>query len=242
MNGPEFSNEFDLLYNNITSNMAPGLNEYEKSVFLTQAQLEIILNHFNPLGNKYKEGINDSSKRQIEFSQLIKTANIGNGITLVAPRQLIDDRIKTYSLPSDLLLILNEAVFTSKGRTQVVTLDSDEYFRLMNKPYKEPFKNQTWRLIAGGNDLVYAELIPKTGVTITNYAVRYVKAPYPIILESWVGTTTTIGGKNVPLSSTSVCELNSIVHKEILDRAVILAKVAWQGDLKSTIETGIVNE
>ena len=30
----EFSTEFDILYNNISSNMAPGLNEYEKSVFL----------------------------------------------------------------------------------------------------------------------------------------------------------------------------------------------------------------
>ena len=34
----EFSNEFDILYNNSMSNAAPGLNEYEKSVFLTQAQ------------------------------------------------------------------------------------------------------------------------------------------------------------------------------------------------------------
>ena len=34
----EFSNEFDVLYNNIMSNQAPGLDEYEKSVFLTKAQ------------------------------------------------------------------------------------------------------------------------------------------------------------------------------------------------------------
>lgn len=31
----EFSNEFDILYNNITSNQAPPLDEYEKSVLLT---------------------------------------------------------------------------------------------------------------------------------------------------------------------------------------------------------------
>ena len=30
----EFSTEFDVLYNNVTSNQAPGLNEYEKSLFL----------------------------------------------------------------------------------------------------------------------------------------------------------------------------------------------------------------
>jgi hypothetical protein len=33
----EFSNGFDILYNNIMSNAAPGLNEYEKSFFLTKA-------------------------------------------------------------------------------------------------------------------------------------------------------------------------------------------------------------
>jgi hypothetical protein len=37
MNNPEISNQFDILYNNITSDKAPGLNEYEKSVFLTKA-------------------------------------------------------------------------------------------------------------------------------------------------------------------------------------------------------------
>ena len=43
----EFSDEFDTLYNNIMSNQAPGIDEYEKSVFLTRAQEEIIKNYFN---------------------------------------------------------------------------------------------------------------------------------------------------------------------------------------------------
>lgn len=42
MINPEFSIEFDILYNNISSNKAPGLNEYEKSVFLTKAQEQIV--------------------------------------------------------------------------------------------------------------------------------------------------------------------------------------------------------
>lgn len=29
----EFSNEFDILYNNVMSNQAPGLDEYEKKCF-----------------------------------------------------------------------------------------------------------------------------------------------------------------------------------------------------------------
>lgn len=71
MDNTEFSNQFDVLYNNVMSNAAPGLNEYEKSVFLTKAQNEIVKNYFNPKGNKYQEGFDDSAKRQIDFSELI---------------------------------------------------------------------------------------------------------------------------------------------------------------------------
>ena len=39
----EFSREFDILYNNIMSNAAPGIDEYEKSVFLTKAQESVVI-------------------------------------------------------------------------------------------------------------------------------------------------------------------------------------------------------
>jgi hypothetical protein len=39
MTNAEFSNEFDVYYNSITSNQAPALDEYEKSVYLNKAQL-----------------------------------------------------------------------------------------------------------------------------------------------------------------------------------------------------------
>ena len=45
------------------SNQAPGLDEYEKSVFLTKAQYEIVKNYFNPKSNKNQEGFDDSPKR-----------------------------------------------------------------------------------------------------------------------------------------------------------------------------------
>ena len=66
----EFNTNFDLLYNNIASNQAPGLDEYEKSVFLTNAQLELVKNYFNPKGNKYQEGFDQSPNRQLDFSTI----------------------------------------------------------------------------------------------------------------------------------------------------------------------------
>ena len=51
MNIPEFDTEFDILYNNIMSNMAPGLNGYEKSVFLTMGQEQLIKEVYTGSGN-----------------------------------------------------------------------------------------------------------------------------------------------------------------------------------------------
>lgn len=47
MNNKEFSSEFDILYNNLMSNNAAPLNEYEKSVLLTQAQESIVIDIYN---------------------------------------------------------------------------------------------------------------------------------------------------------------------------------------------------
>ena len=46
----EFSNEFDVYYNSIATNAAPSIDLYEKSVYLTKAQLEIVKNCLFGLG------------------------------------------------------------------------------------------------------------------------------------------------------------------------------------------------
>lgn len=76
MDNTEILNRFDVLYNNIMSNQAPGLDEYEKSVFWNKASIEVLKNHLNPKGNKYGEGFDYSAKRQIDFSSLIDTESI----------------------------------------------------------------------------------------------------------------------------------------------------------------------
>lgn len=241
MNHTEFSNEFDVLYNNIMSNAAPGLNEYEKSVFLTKAQEEIVKNYFNPKGNKYGEGMDDSPKRQIDFSELIK---IGIGEPSTNPNILtFDKRAKMYDLPSDLFLIINEAVETDSGVKQLIPISYEEYTRLMSKPYKEPLKFQAWRIVSTANNdssayttVISVEIIVNSNETIKSYRVRYIKRPAPIItadLSSEYGDVTING-----LNTISECQLNPIIHEEILQRAVELAKAAYEGNIKSTVELG----
>lgn len=141
----EFSDQFDFLYNNITSNQAPGLNEWEKSVALTKGQEELVKNYFNPKSNPKQDGFDDSAKRQADFSTLIRTyleEHIGNSHSF-------DQRSNTVLMPSDIFISLNEQVMDGKTPLTVVPISYDEYNRLMSKPYKYPPKYQVWRLIVG---------------------------------------------------------------------------------------------
>lgn len=229
----EFSNEFDVLYNNIMSNAAPGLNEYEKSVFLTKGQEEIVKNYFNPKGNKYGEGMDDSPKRQIDFSKLIKVAQ---GTPSTTSPLTFDKRAKVFDLPSDLFIVINEAVSTNTGTKQVIPISYAEYTRLMSKPYKGPLKYQAWRIISTSSEKISTELIVNSNETIAEYLLRYIRRPAPIItadLSSEYGNLTING-----IGTISECELNPIIHQEILQRAVELAKAAYESDVKATIELG----
>jgi hypothetical protein len=233
MSPTEFSDRFDVLYNNIMSNAAPGLNEYEKSVFLTKAQSEIIKNYFNPQGNKYKEGFDQSPKRQIDFSMLMRNKNlVANGDTTY------DLRGTSYTYPDDVLLIVNESLILFDGNNklvgvrQVIPITYDAYTRVMSKPFKEPLKNQAWRLITGVNDNEStAEIIPNNvdrKAASQQYQIRYVKKPRPIIvadLDQTVGDVTIEGEFHAQTS-----ELDPSIHEEILQRAVELAKASYASD------------
>ena len=143
MTNLEFSNEFDVLYNNITSNQAPGLDEYEKSVFLTNAQDDIIKAYFNPRYNRVQQGFDESQKRQIDFSSLMKTKTLDESLV----NSKFDSRSITYRMPSDLLLFVNEACQDKNYRYVVIPISYQEYDRLMLKPYQYPMKRGVWRLI-----------------------------------------------------------------------------------------------
>lgn len=233
MNVVEFSNSFDILYNNIMSNAAPGINEYEKSVLLTKAQDEILKNYFNPQGNKYQEGFDGSAKRQIDFSGLISVADCtsqsGAGFDL---------RAKIYRMPEDVFLIINETLTTNTGVKQVVPISFDEYSRLMSKPYKEPLKYQAWRLVTegSGNENVIVEVIPHSGETVSKYTVRYVRRPKPIVLVDLASEYGDVSINGV--STISECELNPLIHEEILQRAVELAKIVYTGDANGLLQVG----
>lgn len=251
MTNLELSNEFDVLYNNITSNQAPGLDEYEKSVFLTKAQDEIVKSYFNPRLNKSQEGFDGNEKRQIDFSMIVKTDTYYREVSEDAS---FDNKPETrrIEIASDIMMFINEfADVIRRGkdvRLTVIPLDYREYSRLMSKPFKRPLHYQAWRLIDNFDSKNYVEIIVGPGDEFMKYSIRYVKRPRAIILSRLDGVTLDgyygldEDGMPTKVEENAVsgipCELDPILHPEILQRAVELAKAAYTGDLQSQIALG----
>lgn len=308
MTNEEFINEFDVLYNSITSNQAPGLNEYEKSVFLTKAQDEIVKSYFNPRNNKTQEGFDSNERRQIDFSMIMRSQSYKNIYALddksidiseaptvintfgelypyirpneeyveesrdpkykinsdILPRlnkanfsvfispvtnhisispfteSFFDmrDNTKSISIESNLLMFINEYVTVLRDRNEVrlvvLPINYTEYSRIMNKPFKRPLRNQAWRLLDNSNGYKKAELIIGPNDNIYSYTVRYIKRPRAIRLIDFTNDGVTIDGESTMQS----CELDPILHQEILQRAVELAKASYSGDLQSQVALG----
>ena len=151
----EFRNGFDVLYNNVASNQAPGFNDYEISLFLTKAQEEIVKNYFSPRSNVKQEGFDDSYKRDADFRNIIRKEELAN-ISNVTNYNRFDKRSLVYTLPSDLFISLNEQVMDGDTPYTVVPISFDEYDRVMKKPYKYPPKYMVWRIIPGEVNLTVA--------------------------------------------------------------------------------------
>ena len=251
MTRQEFSDSFDTLLNSYASQAQFGdeaakteivLDEYEKSVLLTQAQDIILKSFFDRRQNSAGEGFDDSTRRQVDFSSLITTATLSEAADQSA---VYDDRGIIYKMPlrkylnnegewvekegtTDVLFILNEKLITTVGNVRknyvVVPINYKEYDREMTKAYAQPLKKQAWRLFQNstqGFD-IQSELIPRWNLAanenIEFYKIRYIRRPCPIVLVDLPNELEIDG-----FTKEQDCELNPILHPEILQKALEIA-------------------
>lgn len=247
----ELEDQFDVLYNSITSNQAPGLDIYEKSVFLTKAQTDVILSYFNERKNRVFQGYDGSLERQADFSKLTVTRKTINADLADAVFDTRDHN-RAVVIPSDVLLVLNEyvqvdrsvTVGTKKFRLTVIPMEYTEYNRLMSKPYKRPLHYQAWRLITYNgvdslpNQVAY-DLIVGPSDTIIDHNIRYIKKPLPIILGDLDDLT--IEGKTFE-DTKGVIEIDDILIEAVLQRAVELAKASYTGGLAEMVQLSGVSQ
>lgn len=241
----EFKNEFQIHYNAIATQSAPGLDDYEISVFLTKAQLEIIKNYYNPKGNKYKEGFESSEKRRVDLKELVKTEIT---TTTISSFDGLSENSFFYVIPDEVFLIIYETVIFKdtncniRKQITVVPKTHDEYNLQSDNPFKNPDSKTVWRVnISKLQNKKVVELISE--YPIEEYQLRYIKYPKPIIISDlnllFPGENLTIDS----LSGPSECELDPEIHREIIDRAVELALRDYKpSNLESKIQLDQRNE
>lgn len=201
------------------------LDEYEKSVFLTKSQDELFLNLYsgkNAYGD-YFEGTEELRRYLDNLVVTVSSKDSESTLESIDKENTLSANSKTYKLPDDLAFITLEQVIYSDDedsckdgfKAKVYPVTQDEYDRVKDNPFRGPTKYKVLRLDYGER---IVELIPADGYTIGEYLIKYLKKPRPIVLTN-LPDKLKIHGVNTITS----CEMDSVLHNLILDRAVALA-------------------
>lgn len=248
----EFSQRFNLYFNNLASNAAPEIDEYEKSLLLTRAQREIIKNRLRKGGNKYQEGVDDSKERFWNFSTLIAEISHSDYITdnpwWFNPNTLGNANTNKYE---DFMAILNERIdgykkisahpakYEKVSTLVVKPISYEEYDRLQQKPFKYPKRGAAWSFLHYNNDgdpAIYIITNPADKFDAIKYRVRGVLNPTPIITvdlhEVYGDSNLNIEGEYTP----SCGSLPESMYDEVIQRAVELAKASYSSDQSGQAE------
>lgn len=233
MTNKEFRNQFDISYNSIASMSAPSIDDFELSVYLTKAQLELIKNYYDPLSNRKQKGFEVTEKRRRDLNQLVKDYKTS---TVISNSSNINSEAKFYTVPDDLFLIINEkAKITSEDcynnkTLSIKPMSYDEYNIQIDNPFEKPDSKIAWRLdLSNVNNVKVVEIISPYNITGSlEYQIRYIKYPKPIIITN---LNTAFPSDNLTIDgifAETPCELNTEICREILDRAVILATADYK--------------
>lgn len=216
MDVQELSNLFDTLLqpsivkDNFGEQNTLAFDEYEKSIFLTKAQEQIVLELYQEL--------EQSEENRKYLSNLIKTGNyvpVGEH-----DDTLINNTFKSYKVEiedSVLFMIYEQCTLSDENNcinsriVSVIPTIHDDLDKVLKNPFKSPNNRKVIRLDFDNK----IELISK--YNISNYKVRYLKKPNPIILVK-------LEDLNIDKKQeVSNGETNPILHERIVQRAVQLA-------------------
>lgn len=241
MTTEEFSDEFDTLLNSHSNTESFGktsniieLDEYEKSVYLTKAQEELLISLYNGR-NHLSESFEQTEELRKYLSDLViswKTNTLysderNNPIskysrTVLLPNNEVIEYPRVWYIIYEQVTFEDEALGCLNGTiANVVPVSHDDIYNILRNPFKGPSKKRVLRLdlrnavLDQKNPIV--ELISK--YNIKEYLVRYIGQPTPIILTDLGNTGLSING----ITEKTECSLHPALHRVILDMAVGMA-------------------
>lgn len=221
MSNQEFNNEFEILYNNIASNQAPGLDLYEKSVYLTLAEEQLALTYYNG-----KNSSLDSFEKTEELRRYLATLVRTEILSPKGTSLILTQNSATFTLPSKLWFITYEKAkyaddeegCAAGKEASVVPVTQDDLERTLENPFRGPNLGRVLRLDIEDNQV---ELLSK--YRIANYTVRYLEYISPIVLTD-LDDGLTVNGE----SQETECKFPEGLHRTILELAVNLAAATYK--------------
>lgn len=222
MTTQEFSDAFDTLLQQQLLSQEVAVDEYEKSLFLTQAQKDIVLSIYNGT-NSNLNSFEKTEEARRYLAPLVKTktykledAEDPSKYSDVAD---ISSSSHLFKLPEDIYFIVYEKANVNIDpcnniEVSITPTTHDEYNVIKRNPFRT-YNNRRGLRLDITEDLV--EVITKG--TLNSYFIRYVCKPSPIILVSLQSDNLTIEGQTD--AQTSV--LPEVLHDKILKQAVALA-------------------
>lgn len=226
MTNTEFSHGFDTLLNSYGSAAPMGeeasirevtLDEYEKSLFLTEAQEKVVISLYNGK-NPYSDSFESTEELRRYLSNLVAERSL-QPITNTGGIPIgVSTKSSFFTLPDDLWFITMEYVMADRGKCgstqiKVCPVRQDEYLSVRDNPFRGVGERRALRLdLSDGN----VEVICK--YTVSTYYVRYMRKLSPIILSD-LPDGLTIGDS----SKETGCKLHEALHQVILETAVRLA-------------------
>lgn len=219
----ELSVEFDILFNNISSNQAPGLSEYEKSVFLTQAMEAVILDLYKGTGG-------DSFESTEELTRYLNTLVKSKTLPVKAEETEPIFTGKTYyanfndsgedNIEKDLWFIVYQSAKLGNDNILVVPTTLDKVYKEMQNPFKKPNGDRILVLFQSNKAYLLSD------EKVDFYYIKYLSRPYPIILDEDSLEDLTINGYNTSKELSEI--VPETLHRTILLRAIQLAQIVWK--------------
>ena len=227
MNLEQFSNAFDTQVNSYAFSPQYGdeatkqtlaFDEYEKSLWLSNAQEQLVVSLYNGRNN-IAGSFEETEEMRRYLANLVEEARIFPIENSTGTPIGMESTSTFFTLPDDLWFITYEAIDIDGWKCggtksiEVVPATQDEYHRLKKNPFRGPNDRRALRL-----DLSEGVIEIVSKYTVLDYYVRYLKKIKPIILID-LPDGLSINGETVATE----CELHESLHQKILDLAVGLA-------------------
>ena len=229
MSTEEFSVEFDILYNNIQSSQAPGLNLLQKSIALTQGKEDVVKSLYSGKAGPYEANE--------EVTEYLRKLTKQQDYTIEGTGY---EQQFNFGMPEDCWYIIYEQAAVkydgcdSTEYALVKAMSHNEFAKAMDNPFRKPDRRNVIRMLINDDIQIFCD----KNIKLEGYTCRYLSQPNKIWLKNftageaptewvWNESTNPYGLLWSDYQKNACPDIPESLHRAILVKAVAIAKSAW---------------